>query len=360
MKLWAATAVALIAISAVATATDAVTLQRPPKPVFLYDGPTNDAGLNQSLEGTRTKLQTLLDTPIPFAQVGGGADVSAAAEGFIKQGSNILIGDSPEYTSVFRKLAGKYPNLAFINIADDILGAPVIPNFRSVYGRTYESQYLCGIVAGAASKKSNIGFLTAMPSPIADWEINGYTLGVLKANPRATVHVVFIGDSSSTHERAAAMALIDRGADLLGQGVDGLTPQLVAQERGVLATGHAVDLHSQAPKSAICSSIWVWDRYLTPEIKKIATANWEAEPNTLLLGMTGGGTDIACCGTAISRQTMIKLVTGRDDIIINRQKVFAGPIVDNQNRQRVPKGGVLSDAELSRMDWYVKGVVIDK
>jgi basic membrane protein A and related proteins len=360
MNLWAATAVALMISSAAVTATGAATLQGPPKPAFLYAGPTDDAGLNQSLEAARTKLQKLLHTAIPSVQVEGGADVRAAAEGFIKRGSNIVIGDSAEYTSGFRKLAGEYPKVAFINITGDILGAPAMPNFQSVYGRTYESQYLCGVVAGATSKKSNIGFLAAGPSAIADWEINGYTLGVLKANPKATVHVVFTGDSSATHERTAATALIDGGADVIGQGVHGLTPQLVAQERGVLATGHAVDLHNEAPKSAICSSIWVWDRYLAPEINKIAAGSWEAEPNTQLLGMTGGGTDIACCGTEISRQTMIKLLTERDDVIINRRKIFAGPIVDNQNRQRLPKGDFLSDAELSRIDWYVKGVVIDK
>ena len=228
------------------------------------------------------------------------------------------------------------------------------------YGRIYESQYLCGVVAGATSKKANIGFLAARPSTITDWEINGYTLGVLKANPKAAVHVVFTGNSSATHERTAATALIDRGADVIGQGVDGLTPQLVAQERGVLATGYAVDLHKASPKSAICSSIWVWDRYLAQEFEKIAAGHWQAEPSRLLLGITGGGTDIACCSTAIGRQTMIKLLAERADITIDRQQVFARPIIDNQNRQRVPKGAVLRDTELWKMDWYVKGVVIDK
>ena len=360
MKLWAATAVALVIISPAATATDALTIYGPLKPVFLYSGPTDDDGLNQSLEQARTKLQTVLHTPIPSAQAGGGADVSPAAEGFIKRGSNVVIGDLAEFASAFSKLASKYPDLAFINITDDILGAPAVPNFKSVYGRIYESQYLCGVVAGATSKKANIGFLAARPSTITDWEINGYTLGVLKANPKAAVHVVFTGDSSATHERTAATALIDRGADVIGQGVDGLTPQLVAQERGVLATGYAVDLHKASPKSAICSSIWVWDRYLAQEFEKIAAGHWQAEPSRLLLGITGGGTDIACCSTAIGRQTMIKLLAERADITIDRQQVFARPIIDNQNRQRVPKGAVLRDTELWKMDWYVKGVVIDK
>ena len=47
-------------------------------------------------------------------------------------------------------------------------------------------------------------------------------------------------------ERAAAMALIDQGADVIGQHVDSPTPQIVAQERGVYGTGHHRDLRQFA------------------------------------------------------------------------------------------------------------------
>ena len=197
------------------------------------------------------------------------------------------------------------------------------------------------------------------PSTV-NWEINGYALGVRRANPDATVHVVFTGEASSTKERAVAEALIDRGADVLGQSIDGATPQIVAQERGVFATGHAVDLHELAPKSALCASIWVWDRYLSREIEGIAAGNWQADPNSLLLGMTRGGVDIACCGKAVPERAMDKLIAERDGIIISDKQVFAGPLMDSDNTERVPSGGVLGDAALWAMDWYVKGVVIDR
>jgi basic membrane protein A and related proteins len=193
-----------------------------------------------------------------------------------------------------------------------------------------------------------------------NWEINGYALGVLRTKPDATLHVVFIDEDSPAKQRADATALIDRGADVLGQSVDGPTPQIVAQERGVFATGHAVDLHEVAPKSALCASIWVWDRYLSPEIKKIAAGNWQADPNNLLLGQTQGGVDIACCSKELTETAMATLLDVRDGIIISKKQVFAGPLMDNDNRERVPAGGVLSEAALRTMDWYVKGVVIDR
>ena len=345
---------------ATTTVSGAVSLDGAPKPVFLYGGPKDDGGWHQSVDQARTNLQSALQMAIPFVETGAEADVRTLTENFINQGHNIVVGDSASYSTAFKDLAGKYAHVAFINISDDIVDALQMPNLASVYGRSYESQYLCGVVAGMTSKKSNIGFLARQSSPTVNWEINGYALGVRRTNPDAVVHVVFTGDASFAKERAAASALIDRGADVLGQSVDGPTPQIVAQERGVFATGHAVDLHELAPKSALCSSVWVWDRYLFSEIKKNPAVNWQADTDSQLLGITRGGVDIACCSKEITRPTMAKLLDERDGILINRKQVFAGPLSDNENRERVPAGGVISDTELRVMDWYVKGVVIDR
>jgi basic membrane protein A and related proteins len=338
----------------------AVSLDSTPKPAFLYGGPKDDGGWHQSVDLARTNLQSALQMDIPYVEAGAEADVRTLTENFIHQGHNVIVGDSARYATAFKDLADKYANVAFINISDDIVDAPRKPNLQSVYGRSYESQYVCGVVAGMTSKKANIGFIARQSSTITNWEINAYALGVRLKNPDATLHVVFTGDAGSEKERTAASALIDRGADVVGQSVDGPTPQIVAQERGVFATGHAVDLHEAAPNSALCSSVWVWDRYLNSEIKKIAAGNWQAEPDDQLLGMIRGGVDIACCSTAIAHLTMARVLDERDGILIHKKQVFTGPLSDNDDKERVPAGSVISDAELRAMDWYVKGVVIDR
>jgi len=360
MRIWIVASVAIAMFYAVTAGSDALTLDGSPKPVFLYAGPKDDAGWNQSFDQARTRLQSALHTTIPYTEVGVDTDIRTVAEDYIKQGDNIVVGDSAKYSTAFKDLAEKYANVAFINISDDIVDAPRMPNFESIYGRSYEGQYMCGVVAGLTSKKANIGFLALRPSPIVNWEINGYAIGVRRTKPDATVHVVFIGEANSANERAAASALIDRGADVLGQSIDGPTPQLVAQERGALATGHAVDLHDIAPKSALCASIWVWDKYLAPEIQKIAAGNWQADSDSVLVGQTRGGVDIACCSKDLTEEMMAKLLDERDGIIISGKQVFAGPLMGNDGRERVPAGGVLGDAELRAMDWYVNGVVIDR
>src|SRR3546814_5661589 len=80
--------------------------------------------------------------------------------------------------------------------------------------------------------------------------------------------------SDLVKERAAAMALIDSGADVLGQHVDSPTPQIVAQERGVHGTGHHRDMREFAPDATVCSSVWVWDKFLAPDRKTISAGIW--------------------------------------------------------------------------------------
>jgi basic membrane protein A len=78
-----------------------------------------------------------------------------------------------------------------------------------------------------------------------------------------------------------------------------------------------------------------------------------------LVGMTGGATDIACCSKAVSVEAMNKLVAKRDGIIISRNQIFTGPLMDRDGKERVAAGSTLSDSDLWAMDWYVKGVAIE-
>ncbi len=216
------------------------------------------------------------------------------------------------------------------------------------------------MAAGAASKTGKLGFVAANPFGVVNWTINAFALGAQKMNPNATVNVIYTGAwNDPVKERAAAAALIDQGADVIGQHVDSPTPQIVAQERGVYGTGHHRDLRQFAPKATLCSSVWVWDRFLTPELKKIMAGNWKPAPYGAFIEMKDGGTDIAGFGPAVPKDKAAQITAERDAIMKGKQ-VYAGPLADRDGKERVAKGAVLSDADLWKMDWFVKGVVTQK
>jgi basic membrane lipoprotein Med (substrate-binding protein (PBP1-ABC) superfamily) len=330
-------------------------LKSPPKPAFLYYDQKNDGGWTQSFDEARRRMEDALGMKIPYVEGIAEEDVQvrAAAEKYIQRGFNIILGTSFGYSDAFKVLAAKYPDVAFLNASGTTNGR----NLQSYYGRTYESHYLCGMVAASMSKSGRLGFVAAHPFGVVNWVVNGYALGARLVNPQATVNTIFIGTwGDPVKERAAAVALIDHGADVIGEHVNTPTPQIVAQERGVYGTGHHRDMKEFAPKATLCSAEWVWDRYLTPTIKKIAAGNWHTDPNGAFLGIKEGGTDIALNKTLVSKAVADKVMAERTAIIEGKQ-IFTGPMNDREGKPRIAAGQALSDADLWKMDWYVPGVI---
>src|SRR5277367_5062417 len=285
-------------------------------------------------------MEPALNIQIPFVEnvpeVAG--QIRPAADRFIARGANVIIGTAFGYSDTFKELSEKYPKVAFLNASGTTNG----PNLESFYGRTYESQYLCGMVAGAVSKTGKLGFVGANPFGIVNWTVNAYALGAQQMNPKATVTAVFTGAwNDPVKERAAAEALADEGIDVIGQHVDTPTVQIVAQERKIHGTGHHRDLR-EFSKATLCSSVWVWDRYLTPELKKIAAGNWQTSPYGDFIEVKDGGTDIACCSADVPKEVVDKVMAERQ-AIINGKQVYAGPLSDRDGKERVAAGKVLDD-----------------
>jgi basic membrane lipoprotein Med (substrate-binding protein (PBP1-ABC) superfamily) len=351
-------ALALAGLSGQVVAADGFTLKGPPKIAMLYFDAKNDGGWTQAFDEARIKVEKGIGMKIQFVEKvpEDASAIKPAAEKFIQRGANIIIGTAFGYSDAFKELAAKYPDVAFLNGSGTTNGS----NLESFYGRTYQSQYLCGMAAAAASKTGKLGFVAANPFGPVIWTVNAFEMGAQKINPAATVTVIYTGAwNDPVKERAAATALIDQGAEAIGQHVDTPTPQIVAQERGKVGTGHHRDMRQFAPKATVCSSVWVWDKFLTPELKKIMAGGWKPSPYGAFIPMSEGGTDIACCGPAVPKDKVAIIMKERDELMKGKQ-IYAGPLKDKDGKERVAAGAVLGDGDLWKMDWYVPGVVTQK
>lgn len=339
-------------------ATAAFKLKAEPKVAMVIFTQKNDGGWSQALDEARQSLETSLGIKIPVVEnvPENATAIRPAVELLISRGFNIIIGSAFGYSDTFKELSEKYPDVAFLNPAGITNG----PNLESFYGRTYESQYLCGMAAGAASKSGKLGFVAANPFGLVNWTVNAYALGAQQINPNATVTVIYTGAwNDPVKERAAAEALIEQGIDVIGQHVDTPATQIVAQEKGIYGTGHHRDLREFAPKATQCSSVWVWARFLEPEIKKIIAGEWTPGPYGAFLSIKDGGTDIACCGEAVPKDAVDK-ITAEREAIVNGKQIYAGPLADRDGKERVAAGQTLGDGDLWKMDWFVKGVISQK
>ena len=348
----------LLGLPAAASAQDGFSLKEPPKVAMIMIYQKNDGGWTQAFEEARVKLENELGMKIPFVEnvPEDEVQIRSAADKFIQRGFNVIIGTSFGYSDAFKKLSEAYPDKAFFNAAGTTNGK----NLQGFYARTYETQYLCGMVAAAQSKSGKLGFVAAHPFPVVNWTVSAFALGARQIKPDATVTAVFVGAwGDPVKERAATQALLDQGVEVIGQHVNTPTPLIVSGEKGAFGTGHNRDMTEFSPKATLCSASFVWDRYLAGEIKKIATGGWKTYPYGAFMGIKDGGTDIACCNPIIPKDIVDKVTAERDAIIKGKQ-IFAGPLTDTTGKERVAAGAALSDADLWKLDWYVKGVITQK
>jgi basic membrane protein A len=350
---------ACLALSASAvSAADAFKLTGPPKIAFIYTQSRKDGGWVQAFDEARMRMEKTLNVQIAFVEnvKEETAQFLPPVEKLIARGYNIIIATSFGYSDAVKTAADKYPKVAFLNGSGTTNG----PNLLSFYLRTYESHYLCGMVAGAMTKSGKLGYLSPFPFGVVNWTVNAYLLGARQTNPKAVVTAVVTGAwDDPAKERAAAQALIDQGVDVLDQHTASPAPQVFAQERGVYGIGLQRDMRENAPKATLCSVIYVWDRYLTPQVKKLVAGDWHPSAWGDFVSIKDGGIDIACCNAVVPKEVVAQVEQARQAIIDGKQ-VFAGPLSDGTGAIKVPAGQVLGDADLWKMDWFVPGVTMQK
>ena len=141
---------------------------------------------------------------------------------------------------------------------DDILFRQyeLLENRRNYFGRMYQARYLSGMVAGAMSRSTILGYVAAFPIPEVIRGINAFALGAQAVNPKVQVRVVWTKTwYDPATEKEAAKSLLDVGADVIAQHQDSPGPQEAAQERGAYSVGYNSDMAPFAPKAHLTAPV---------------------------------------------------------------------------------------------------------
>jgi simple sugar transport system substrate-binding protein len=333
---------------------------------FLYNGPKNDLGYNQShAEGK----QTLRDLPWLRAYDEASVPETVAAEESMgnmihQDGATAVFATSFGYFDPFTvHLARQNPAVQFFHCGG-MWEAGRHPNNIGIYfGFIDEVEYLSGMLAGFASRTGKLGFVAAKPIPQVLRNINAFTMGARSINPKITTQVVFTGDwVLPVREAEASTSLADQGIDVL-TGHTG-SPRVIvqmAERRGLFANGYQFNQASMAPRGFLSGAEWHWGtvyRQYAELLRQGKSVTNGSIPRRLSGTLKDGFSRLSPFGPQVSERARQAVAEAKAKIIDGSLQIYRGPIRDNLGQLRVAAGTTyaVTDTELDKMDWLVEGV----
>lgn len=320
---------------------------------FIYIGPVGDGGWTFEHDKGRlyaekeTGIQTIYKENVPE-----GPEVKEIMRNMIDQGCNVIAATSFGYMDYMEEIAKEYPDVKFLHCS----GYKSSDNMANYFGRMYEPRYLSGIVAGMKTETGKIGYVAAFEIPEVIRGINAFTLGVLAIRPDAEVIVRWTHTwYDPAKEKAAAIALLDEGCDVIAQHQDTAGPQQAAEERGKWAIGYDSDMSKMAPKSNMTSPIWNWGPYYAEQARAVQNGTWKT--HAYWGGMKDNVVLLAPLTPLAPEGAQAKVDEAAAKINDGSLVVFAGPLLDQEGKERVPAGKAMTDQEMLSMDWFIKGVI---
>ncbi len=329
----------------------------PIKVGFVYVGPIGDMGWSYSHDQGRLALEEAIPS-VETTYVESVPETAADAERVIRQlaqdGNKVIFTTSFGYMDPTITVAEDFPDTVFIHIS----GFKTADNVGTGFGQIEEPRWVSGWIAGKMSATGSRGYVAAFPIPEVIRGINAFTLGVRAANPAATVQVVWTNTWFDPQaERLAAEALLDGGADVIGQHQDTAGPSQAAESRGKFSVGYNSDQASAAPKAVLTCPIWNWGEFYIPTVQAAIDGTWESSQ------YWGGWADGVVGLSPISDLVPAEIKTEAEEEIAKFEggektifTIFTGPLNDQTGAEKVAAGTEMTGEELLGMNWFVQGV----
>jgi basic membrane protein A len=349
---FAATAVVLAA-GAMAGSAKSHNAKAAFKVAWIYVGPHNDAGWSQAHDQGRLFVQKMLGSKVQTTykeNIAVGAQLQQTVASLVNQGYKMIFGTS--YGFFDKKLAAKYPNVLF----EQATGTDTAKNLSEYFGAAEDTVYLSGMAAGAATKKSTIGYVVAFPIPEVIRHANAFALGAQAMHPGVKVKLVWTNSwFNPAKEKSAAESLHSAGAGVLGQNVDSPATGQFAESAGIPWVGYDSNAQKFAPKSWLTASVYNWGRYYLRRVQAGMNGTWKS---AFYYGsIKDGFTKLAPYGPSVTAATKAAIAKKMQQIEHGSFYEFTGPLYDQSGKLRVAKGKKMTVTDLYSMSWLVKGVV---
>ena len=345
------------------TATIALTLlfavgvakAEPYKVGFVYVGPIGDHGWSYQHDQGRLAVEKHFGDKVKTTfveNVPEGADAERVIDQLANDGNQLIFTTSFGFMNPTLKVAKRHPDRLF----EHATGFKTSDNVSIYNARFYEGRYVVGQAVGSLTKTNVIGYIASFPIPEVVMGINATLKGARRVNPDAEIKVVWVNSwFDPGKESDAAKTLIDQGADVLLQHTDSPAAMQVAQDRGVWAVGQASDMHKFGPDAQVTAIVNNWGPYYIDRIQAAMDGKWET--GSVWGGLKAGMLYLSDFNKKIPQSIIDDARALEAQIKSGEVHPFAGPIVDQDGKERLASGQIMDDPAINSMDFFVEGVI---
>jgi len=268
------------------------------------------------------------DIEYVYSENVSNTDYERVMREYAESGVDLIVGEVFGLERAARKVAGDYPETAFLMGSSF---APQEPNFSIFDNFIHEPAYLSGMIAGAASESNVIGMVGGYAIPEVNRLMHAFMNGARETNPDVTFLVTFL-DSWYDPPKAkeSAFAMMDAGADVMYAERFGVSDAAV--ERGAKAIGNVIDTSADYPGTILASAIWHMGPTVDTAISAVADGTYVADDYGQYSFMEYGGGSLAMDETLIPAD-IVELVKAKQAAILDGSYVVVindeAPVSDN-------------------------------
>lgn len=288
-------------------------------------------------------------------------DAEDALRQLAKEGHKLIFATARAFSDAVSKVAEDFPDTYF-EVYD---GLETAENIATYDGRMYQAFYVAGGYTGEMTVSGIIGFIAPEPTIEVIRHINAIAASSLlvRTCEDISVQVRFTGSWNDPEaERAAALELIDLGADVLVQHTYSTEAQKVSEEKGIRSMGYGFDMREFAPNANMTSIVWQWGWYYLRRVNDMLEGKWKAKAYDGKVSTKAHGRGIVDLAPYnydqiphIMEAPPLKWrITWNETV----KDAFDGPVYAQNGDlvlakgDKFPKGYIFTD-----MDWFVEGVV---
>ena len=263
--------------------------------------------------------------------------VPAAINEAIDWGAHLIFGTSFGFGPFMLEAAREHPEVMFFHATGDAALDANLPNFHNYFGNMSQARFLSGIAAGLRTETNVLGFVAAHPNSEVITGLTAFFLGARSVNPYVSMYVMYLyAWNNPPQEAVIAQALIDRGADVIGQHADSPAAQTTAQANGVWSVGYNNDMIPAAPNAVLTSPMFDWSVYLIYAVSTILEGG--TVRTDVLYGLNDGMVLMSPLNPATVVEGTAEAMAEAEIKIRAGWNVFTGPIYSNTGEQLLAPG----------------------